>query len=308
MRRCLALVCQIFLSAAVLFSFAARAELQFMEVNSQGQPKSRPLSYTNPFVGCEMHKCPQGETAPVTVHVLLSGEITADDVRGAKIMVSFINKKLHKLQYMFLDSSGGSVDAAMQLGRILKLLNLSMFVTNDSKCLSACVFVMMAADLRVVTGKVGIHRPYSSGSNAANAEARYLNLQKRAKQYVEELGFPTSLYEQMILIPPESMKVLTTAELQRFFLQGRTPAADDEVDLVWANFYGVTKQQFLERKSRSDRNCVLRDDVTAFMDCRERTLARLTEQKYRTRKARAGKECSSEKYYLCFQEIMAGKR
>jgi len=167
---------------------------------------------------------------------------------------------------------------------------------------------MMAAALRVVTGKVGIPRPYRSGRNAANAEARYRNLQKRVKQYVEELGFPTSLYEQMILIPPESMKVLTTAELQRFFLQGRTPAADDEVDLVWANFYGVTKQQFLERKSRSDQNCVLRDDVPAFMDCRERTLAGLTEQEYRTRKARAGKECSSEKYYLCFQEIMAGKR
>ncbi len=308
MRRWSALVCQTFLSATVLFSFAARAELQFMEVNSQGQPKSRPLSYTNPFSSSEMWEHRQGETMPITVQVWLLGEITPDDVRGAKTMVSFVKKKFHKLQYMFLDSSGGNVDAAMQLGRILKPLNLSMFVTNDSKCLSACVFVMMAADLRVVAGKVGVHRPYSSSGNVANAEVRYLDLQKRVKQYVEELGFPTSLYEQMILIPPESMKVLTTAELQRFFLQGRTPAVADEVDLVWANFYGVTKQQFLDRKSRSDRNCVLRDDVTAFIDCREQILTGLTTQEYRARQARARTECSNENYRTCSEEIMTGKR
>src|ERR1039458_1850845 len=89
-----------------------------------------------------------------------------------------------------LAGNGGDVDAAMEVGRVLRRLGVSTVVARGNQCLSPCVFAFMGGNRRTVAGRIGIHRPYfSSTRKVADRPAYYRRLQKRLQQYVEELDF-----------------------------------------------------------------------------------------------------------------------
>jgi hypothetical protein len=67
-----------------------------------------------------------------------------------------------------LDSPGGSVDAAIEIGRLLRERSADANVPRDMACVSACVLVLVGGKAREIEGRLGIHRPYlDSGSSAS---------------------------------------------------------------------------------------------------------------------------------------------
>jgi hypothetical protein len=186
------------------------------------------------------------------VQVFLDGFISAKDVSSAKVLESLIENGMQKIagNVVSLSSNGGEVDAAMELGRLLRKLGVSTLVARDNRCMSSCAFAFMGGDRRTVQGTIGIHRPFFSLTrDVPDRRNFYRQLQKKLQEYVEELDFPQSLYEAVMAVPPESVSVLTPAELKRFYLEGMSPSTQDDVDAASARALGITVLEYFERKT-----------------------------------------------------------
>ncbi len=189
------------------------------------------------------------------VQVFLQGSITPEDVYAAREMEDLINSGRQRIagNAVSLSGNGGDIDAAMEVGRVLRRLGVSTFVARGNQCLSSCVFAFMGGERRNVAGRIGIHRPYfSSTRKVTDRPAYYRRLQRRLQQYFEELDFPRSLYEALMAVPPESMSILTAADLKRFYLQGMSPSTEDEADATAARNLGISVQQYLQQKARAE--------------------------------------------------------
>jgi hypothetical protein len=72
-----------------------------------------------------------------------SGNILPDDAFRFQIYLSKLPKK--PLTSLYLDSTGGSIQGAMAIGRIVHEANIRTFLTDPSaKCLSACTNIFLA--------------------------------------------------------------------------------------------------------------------------------------------------------------------
>jgi ATP-dependent protease ClpP protease subunit len=248
------------LFALALQCFDLRAELQFRssERKDGQQHWSALKNYTNPADIAYPRTLADGTQVPAEeVQVFLHGYITAEDVNSAKVMESLLKKGRQKIagNTVSFASNGGEVDAAMELGRLLRRLGVSTLVAREDQCMSSCVFAFMGGDQRTAAGRIGIHRPYfSSTREVADRRILYRQLQKKLQEYIEELDFPPSLYEAVMAVPPETLSVLAPADLKRFYLEGMSPSTQDEVDAASARKLGISVLEYFERKTAGNSN------------------------------------------------------
>jgi hypothetical protein len=244
----------------VLQCFESRAELLFRVAEQiDGQQQWSALkNYANPSDTAYLRAPAEGaDLAIEEVQVFLHGNITPADVYGAKVMESLRKKGRQKIagDVVSFASSGGEVDAAMELGRMLRKLGVATAVAAGDQCLSSCVFAFMGGDRRTVAGRIGIHRPYfSSSREVQDRRAHYRQLQKRLQEYIEELDFPPSLYEAVMAVPPQSVSFLAPADLKKFYLEGMSPSTEDEVDAASARALGISVTEYLQRKAAGSRD------------------------------------------------------
>ena len=147
---------------------------------------------------------------------------------------------------------GGDVDAAMDLGRLFRMLGVYTFIGKNDQCLSSCVFAFMGGERRSVAGRLGIHRPYFPFTDEIpDRRAAYRHLQHRLKAYIDEMDFPASLYDAMMAVPPESMEILAPADLKRLYLEGMSPSSEDLADAAAARRLEIPMIEYLKRKANT---------------------------------------------------------
>jgi hypothetical protein len=231
----------------------AHAALLFRSLERvNGQQHWSPIKdYANPSDTAHA----QGTAAPVeVVRVFLSGEVTHADVTSAAVMENLLMSGRQKLagNTVWFSSSGGDIDAGMKLGRMLRKLRVFTLVGKNDQCLSACVLAFMGGERRSVAGRLGIHRPYFPFTDdTADRPARFRNLQQAMRNFIEELDFPDSLYEAVMLVPPESMHIVAPADLQRFYLEGISPSSEDRIDAAAARRLNLSMLEYLRRKAKA---------------------------------------------------------
>ena len=187
------------------------------------------------------------------VQITVSGFITEEDVADAKVMETLIKSGKQRIagNVVAFSSSGGEFDAAIDLGRLLRKLGVSTIVGRGDQCLSSCVLAFMGGDRRVAAGRIGIHRPYFASTRyLLDRRVQYRQLQKKLKDYIEELDFPPSLYEAVMSVSAEAIRVLSPGELKRFYLDGMSPSAEEEVDAETARHLGMPIAEYLQRKAQ----------------------------------------------------------
>src|SRR5471030_874412 len=247
--------------AATLLLFALalqcvdlRAELLFRSAEPKdGQQHWSALkNYANPADTTYPQTLADGTQVPAEeVQVFLNGYISAEDVDSARVMESLLNKGRQKIagNVVSFASNGGEVDAAIDLGRLLRKLGVSTVVARDDQCMSSCVFAFMGGDRRTAAGRIGIHRPYfSSTRDVPDRRILYRQLQKKLQDYIEELDFPRSFYEAVMAVPSETVSVVAPADLKRFYLEGMSPSTQDDVDAASARALGISVLEYFERK------------------------------------------------------------
>ena len=250
------------LSVMLLFglalqSFDLHAELLFRSmVPVNGQPGWSPIKrYSNP---ADINYPRASANSVDEVRVFISGEITAADLASTQVMMGLLRSGKQKVagNTVWLSSDGGDIDTGMDMGRLFRQAGLFTLVGRDDQCLSACVFAFMGGERRSVAGRLGIHRPFfPSTQDSPDRRAKFRHLQQVLRNYVEEMDFPSSLYEAIMLAPPESMQFVVAADLRRFYLEGISPSSEDIADAAGARRLNVSMAQYLGRKAKTP-DCV----------------------------------------------------
>jgi hypothetical protein len=129
-----------------------------------------------------------------------------------------------------IDSSGGMVEDAIRAGDAIGGSGWTIWVREGSVCHSSCVFVLGAGDVRMISGRVGIHRIIRMSSTATtrmqlNKELRAVY--GRVRDYFERNGVAVAVADLMMAVPNRNLRLLTAQELQEYGLDGINPVQDD---------------------------------------------------------------------------------
>jgi hypothetical protein len=122
------------------------------------QPATNSLSYT-PQDG-RMSGVPGGlkcadllnNGREVCFFTITIGKIGIDTVESVKKLLDYKHRSSRLIggSAVFLNSPGGDVYPAMEIGRILRKERLPIWIEKDAKCVSACVLILAAAERRTM--------------------------------------------------------------------------------------------------------------------------------------------------------------
>jgi hypothetical protein len=147
--------------------------------------------------------------------LFISGKITQSDAKALQELSADME---HDALSVHLDSEGGDVSAAMQIGRLIRKYEGTTFIVHDLndghdpldiKCYSSCALIFIAGVLRLNSGQLGLHRPYlASAPRSRQAVEKQVPLMLSAiKQYITEMGITDNFYEQMVNTEPSQMAI-----------------------------------------------------------------------------------------------------
>ncbi len=162
-----------------------------------------------------------------------------------------------------IDSTGGQVEDAIRAGDAIGSSGWTIWVREGANCHSACVLILGAGDVRMISGPVGIHRIIRMSSTATSRAQLNEELQAvygRVKEYLARNGVAVAVADMMMAVPNRNLRLLTGEELLEYGLDGTNPAQDDLDRLQLMRKCG---EDFVRRRDsfqRSfDRQCKLPD-------------------------------------------------
>ena len=134
-----------------------------------------------------------------------------------------------------VDSPGGELFAALEIGRILRAEGASISVGKGASCISSCVFLLMGAIERSISGsaRVGIHRPSlgasrEGGPNRASEDEIVDALSEPLVLYAQQMNVPRKIVDDSMLVPPDRVELLSPSELAGYGIHALDPVALEE--------------------------------------------------------------------------------
>jgi len=194
--------------------------------------------------------------APPFVYFVGSIERT-DAKRFGEIVGRNIGRKKHMVR---IDSPGGDVNAAMEIGRIIRVNEMAVVIDNGATCASACVLILAAGTTKIVdpnASPVIIHRPFLATDlpNKSGYDSYYKQMLDAIKKYLGDMNIPAELADRMMSIPPHRGKRLSGADLERYMLNGDDPAYEQKADARQAHKLGISLSELNTRKAAAEETC-----------------------------------------------------
>lgn len=167
-------------------------------------------------------------------HILVSGEIVADDVDELRRVLAQRRKILGSTPLVVLNSPGGSVVAALEMGRIIRDTPGETAVEGGGSCSSSCVFLHSAGVMRNVFGDglLGLHRPrfdYEEFAALSKLDARtaYAQVVEACEKYMREMGISDEVFKDMLRIPSHEIRFVDRDYAEQHDLVGKDPAWEE---------------------------------------------------------------------------------
>jgi ATP-dependent protease ClpP protease subunit len=163
-----------------------------------------------------------------------------------------------------LDSPGGSVPAAMAIGRLLRMNRMTAYVKPHAFCLSSCVLIYAGAVARFGQNnlaRIGIHQPYfpvpSQRVDADAVRKSYTAMLTNIRAYLREMNVSEQLADEMMKISPSSVRYLTADEQEKFGLSVIDPIERETSALEQAQNLGLDRLEYNRREALSMKLCPL---------------------------------------------------
>lgn len=172
--------------------------------------------------------------------VILNAAIEPDLV---DVLIDWLQPTAPTVELIFsLNSPGGDVAAAMELGRFLRARRAETRVMYTDRCESACVLVLAGGAKRNVWDaeppaddeitEIGIHRPATRSEGVVEHTADdyaqlYGEVESAIGRYLDEMRIDPGLLRAMAKVPIEDVRYLTAREVRDFGLHGYDPAYYD---------------------------------------------------------------------------------
>jgi hypothetical protein len=150
--------------------------------------------------------------------VLIEGAIADGDAPR-------IIKQLEELREaptrVFINSPGGSVHDALELGRAVRLSGLETEMREGDICYSACPYLLAAGVKRTIPEEafVGVHQHYFGESTILPAFAAVEDIQRGqglVMRYLDQMGIDPLIMQHALITPPNEIYVLLPQELVRY--------------------------------------------------------------------------------------------
>lgn len=176
-----------------------------------------------PAPGRPMPSTPLPDRLTLTVveagaSALLEGAITQGDAaRIAKQLVELTPAPTR----VILNSPGGSVRDALELGRHLRETGLNTSMRDGDICYSACPYLLAAGVERDIpdTASVGVHQHYFGESTLLPAFVAVEDIQRGQGEvmgYLDEMGIDPLVMRHALVTPPDEIYVLLPEELRAY--------------------------------------------------------------------------------------------
>jgi len=157
-----------------------------------------------------------------------------------------------------LNSLGGSLDEAMEIGRWVRKNKIHVTMPQNSECFSACVYIFAAGVSKVSHSfwgqKIGIHRPYFSQLPKEGVQVAMKRALADSKAYFSEMNIPEHLADAMFSISPDKVEILTDNKLSFYRLRGQDMAFEEEIQLSLAARFGMTRREYMQNKTLVDED------------------------------------------------------
>lgn len=216
--------------------------------------------------------------------IYIRGEINQDTVilvhRDYDLLANLLQKYAEQMGWkpsspivnVELDSVGGSVDAAIEIGRFLRAGEANAIVAEKERCASACLFILAGAVTRTVNGSLGIHRPFletpSRPMTTADVKRTMTQRQEQLRAFFREMNIAERLADDMMMIPSAQIKWLSPEEIGSYGLGVDDPVIKETKILVAARKYGLSRMEYEARWRRVQEMC----DLTSDADCEEKVM------------------------------------
>lgn len=290
------------IAAITQLDVAIQRKLRKLSVSVNAALNSKPATATEdivapPVAARQMANGVAGSVlcwgSSVDVNIDIQGEITAATVESVSKLLDQFHEQQRKVRsgspcdksgldisdlkaVNRINSTGGNINAAMALGRLLRKERASLDVAGV--CYSACVLVLAGAVERNVgmAAKVGIHRPYFGTTPekplaADQIKDAYVQMLQEMRTYLREVHVPQRLADDMLAVEPENNRLLTKAELKSYRLMGvdadeqQTRAiAKETTDVQDANRMNLDRREYTRRKALVAREC---PRASKYSDC-----------------------------------------
>jgi ATP-dependent protease ClpP protease subunit len=182
----------------------------------------------------------EAKTTACAFTVKLRGAINGSRlrlVRHALQRCDTVRRALHRDVdfHIDVDSQGGEIFAALEIGRLMRAAGASMSVGKGDSCISACVFLLMGAIERHISddARVGIHRPalrapQEGGPRPAREDERIKAMSEPLVLYAQQMNVPRQIIDALMVIPPDRVKFLSASELATYGINARDAVALEE--------------------------------------------------------------------------------
>ncbi len=150
--------------------------------------------------------------------VLLEGEIADGD---APRILKQIEELRDAPTRAILNSPGGSVRDALELGRALRLAGMETEMREGDICYSACPYLLAAGVTRTVPDEafVGVHQHYFGKNALLPAFVAVEDIQRgqgEVMRYLDQMGIDTLVMQHALATPPDEIYVLLPEELVEY--------------------------------------------------------------------------------------------
>lgn len=220
-----------------------------------------PLLCTAAHSTVDLMSVSTGQQGRPLVRIAVSGSISSSDAAKFRSIASALDK-IHKQWWAVVDlnTQGGSVQAALEIGTVLRERTLAAMVDKGASCMSACVYILAGAPTRIVHehATIGIHRPYDPDDKEDSVDQqrrKQADLGRRILAYLQAMTIPIRLYEDSIFIPPDRMKILTSSEIASYGLSANDPSVDEANQVRQAKKLGITRIELGKRTAAARRQC-----------------------------------------------------
>ncbi|OZA11034.1 MAG: hypothetical protein B7Y02_09465 [Rhodobacterales bacterium 17-64-5] len=151
---------------------------------------------------------------------LLNGEIAAGD---AVRFADWLKGLPAPPERIDLNSPGGEVVEALEIGRIIRASGLPVAVTAGSFCFSACPYILASGSERIVSrqGYVGVHQHYFGENTYLPAFMLVSDIQTGQAEvmtYLADMGIDLLIMAKALRTPPDDIYILLPDELEAFRL------------------------------------------------------------------------------------------
>lgn len=159
-----------------------------------------------------------------TLHV--TGTI---DVGSAERFKAEVENFREYIKVVALDSPGGSVNDALEMGRLIREGGFATSVADGALCASSCPLVFAGGTERLATAKsaIGVHQIYANVSAeslpaglraAGEAMSDAQKTTAAITRYLTESGVDPALWLHALETPPDRLYYLSAAELTEYKL------------------------------------------------------------------------------------------